>query len=148
MELAMRTLLISLMKMQNHGSKVFLHKALNFAPQQRLHGGGGLVAKLCPTLATPCTVARQAPLSMGFSRQEYNCVKFKNKIKLKKKKNTGVDSHFLLQGIFPTQESSQGLLHCRQILYRLSYEGSPETTQEHTNGLCNNVQKLCSYTLY
>ena len=33
--------------------------------------GGGLVAKLCPTLATPWTVACQAPLSMGFSRQEY-----------------------------------------------------------------------------
>ena len=32
------------------------------------HGGGGLVAKSCPTLATPWTVARQAPLSMGFSR--------------------------------------------------------------------------------
>ena len=34
-------------------------------------GGGGLVAKLCLTLVTPCTVARQAPQSMGFSRQEY-----------------------------------------------------------------------------
>ena len=31
----------------------------------------GLVAKLCPTLATPWTVAHQAPLSMGLSRQEY-----------------------------------------------------------------------------
>ena len=30
-----------------------------------------LVAKLCPTLSTAWTVARQAPLSMGFSRQEY-----------------------------------------------------------------------------
>ena len=34
-------------------------------------GGGGLVTKLYPTLAIPWTVARQAPLSMGFSRQEY-----------------------------------------------------------------------------
>ena len=31
----------------------------------------GLVAKSCPTLETPWTVARKAPLSMGFSRQEY-----------------------------------------------------------------------------
>jgi len=31
---------------------------------------GGLVTKLCPTLATPWTVAHQAPPSMGFSRQE------------------------------------------------------------------------------
>ena len=36
-----------------------------------LDGGGGLVAKLCPTLASPWPVACQAPLSMGFSRQEY-----------------------------------------------------------------------------
>ena len=34
--------------------------------------GGDLVAKLCLTLATPWTVARQAPLSMGFSRQDYS----------------------------------------------------------------------------
>ena len=33
--------------------------------------GGGLIAKSCPTLATPWTVGHQAPLSMGFSRQEY-----------------------------------------------------------------------------
>ena len=33
--------------------------------------GGVLAAKSCPSLATPLTVARQAPLSMGFSRQEY-----------------------------------------------------------------------------
>ena len=33
-------------------------------------GGGGLVAKSCPTLATSWIVALQAPLSMGFSRQE------------------------------------------------------------------------------
>ena len=32
---------------------------------------GGLVAKLCPTLVTPWTVAHQAPLSMGFSKQAY-----------------------------------------------------------------------------
>ena len=32
---------------------------------------GGLVARSCPTLATPWTVAHQAPLSVGFSRQEY-----------------------------------------------------------------------------
>ena len=35
------------------------------------NGCCGLVAKSCPTLAIPWTVACQAPLSMGFSRQEY-----------------------------------------------------------------------------
>ena len=34
-------------------------------------GGGGLAAKPCPTLVTPWTVARQAPLFIGFSRQGY-----------------------------------------------------------------------------
>ena len=46
------------------------HKTLSFADSEE-SGGGGLVAKLCPTLATLWTVARQAPLSMGFSRQEH-----------------------------------------------------------------------------
>ena len=39
--------------------------------------------------------------------------------------NTGVGSLSLLQGIFPTQGLNPGLLHCRQILYQLSYHGSP-----------------------
>ena len=39
-----------------------------------------------------------------------------------KPKNIGVGSLSLLQQIFPTQESNQGLLHCRQILYQLSYQ--------------------------
>ena len=39
--------------------------------------------------------------------------------------NTGVGSLSFLQGILPTQGSNTGLLHCRQILYPLNYEGSP-----------------------
>ena len=42
-----------------------------------------------------------------------------------KPKNTGVGNLSLLQWIFPTQEWNQGLLHCRQILYQLSYQGGP-----------------------
>ena len=42
-----------------------------------------------------------------------------------KPKNTGVGSLCLLQRIFLTQESNQGLLHCRRILCQLSYQGSP-----------------------
>ena len=41
-------------------------------------------------------------------------------------KNTGVGSLSFLQGIFPTQGSNPGLLHCRQILYQLSHKGSPK----------------------
>ena len=39
-------------------------------------------------------------------------------------KNTGVGSHSLLQGIFWTQGSNPGFLHCRQILYHLSHQWS------------------------
>ena len=53
-----------------------------------LNDGDGLVAKSCPTLATPWTVACKVPLSMEFSGQEY----------------WRVGSCSLLQGIFLTQE--------------------------------------------
>ena len=39
-------------------------------------------------------------------------------------KNSGVSCHFLLQRIFLTQGSNLGLLHCRQIVYRLSHQGN------------------------
>ena len=42
-----------------------------------------------------------------------------------KSKNTGVGTLPLLQGIFPTQRSNPGLLHCRWILYQLCHQGSP-----------------------
>ena len=41
-----------------------------------------------------------------------------------KAKNTGLGSLSLLQGILPTQDLNWGLLHCRRILYQLSYEGN------------------------
>ena len=47
-------------------------------------------------------------------------------------KNTRVGCHALLQGIFSTQGSNPGLLHCRQILYYLSHQGSPIGLSKHT----------------
>ena len=41
--------------------------------------------------------------------------------------NTGVGSRSVLQGIFSTQGSNRGLLHCRQILYQLSHREIPPT---------------------
>ena len=38
--------------------------------------------------------------------------------------NAGVGSRCLLQGLFPTQGSNAGLLHCRRILYQLSHKGN------------------------
>ena len=58
-------------------------------------GGGGLVAQSCPTLATH-----------GLQPSRFLCPWDSPG------KNTGVGFHFLLQGIFPTQESNPGLLHC------------------------------------
>ena len=41
-------------------------------------------------------------------------------------KNTGVGCHSLVQGLFLTQGLNPCLLRCRQILYHLSDQGSPE----------------------
>ena len=49
-----------------------------------------------------------------------------------KLKDTGVGSLSLLQWIFQTQESNRGLLHCRQILYQLSYQGSKARKHKET----------------
>ena len=43
--------------------------------------------------------------------------------------NTGVGSCSLLRGIFQTQGSNPGVLHCRWILYQLSHKGSPRILQ-------------------
>ena len=100
---------------------------------------------------TPWTVAYQTPSLMVFSRLEYwSGLLFPSPMHESEKwkwsgsvlstslwphglypwnspgQNTGVGSLSLLQEIFPTQESNWGPLHCRQILYQLSYEGSPD----------------------
>ena len=49
---------------------------------------------------------------------------------LGKPKNTGVGSLSLLQVIFWTQELNRFLLHCRWILYQLSYQGSPNAYRQ------------------
>ena len=49
----------------------------------------------------------------------------------RKLKSTGVPSLSLFQRIFLTQELSWGLLHCRQILYQLSYQGSPNSVNSY-----------------
>ena len=69
-----------------------------------------LVAHSCPALCNPIDCSLPGSSAHGISLG----------------KNTGVDCHTLLQGIFLTWESNWGLLHCRQILYQLSYQGSPK----------------------
>ena len=57
-------------------------------------------------------------------------------------KNTGVGSHSLLQGIFPTQGLNQGLLHSRQILYCLRYQGSNYCTIAFILHACEVMLKI------
>ena len=67
-----------------------------------------LVAQSCQTLCDPIDCS--SPHSSGPCNSP--------------SKNIGVSFHSLLQGIFPTQRLTLGLLHGRQILYRLSHQGS------------------------
>ena len=62
-----------------------------------------------------------------------------------KPRNTGVGSLTLLQGIFPTQESNWGLLHCRRILYHLSHQGRPTyiTTLQSGISIRNRPKQSC-----
>ena len=57
-------------------------------------------------------------------------------------KNTGVGCHALLQGIFSTWELNWDLLHFRQILYQLSYQGNPNIPHKiplNPHTYCNEV---------
>ena len=78
-----------------------------------------LVTQSCPTLWDPVDCSPQAPLSIGILQ-----------------KNTRVGCHALLQGIFPSQGSNPGLLHCRQILYCLNHQGSHSQPQLGKNCVC------------
>ena len=73
-------------------------------------GGGGLVAKLCPTLCNP-----------GLKPARVLCLWNSSG------KNTGVGCHALLQGTFPTQGSDSCLLPWQVDSLPLSHQGSPKT---------------------
>ena len=68
-----------------------------------------LVTQLCLTLCDPADCSLPGSSVHGNLQGKY----------------TGVGNHFFLQGIFSTQGSNISLLHCRQILYHLSHQGSP-----------------------
>ena len=67
-----------------------------------------LVAQSCPTFCNPMNCSRPGSSVHGDSPS----------------KNTGMGCHALPEGIFPTQRSNPGLLHCRWILYHLSHQAS------------------------
>ena len=72
---------------------------------------------------TPWTVAFQGPLSVEFSRQEY-----------------WRELAYPTPGIFPIK-----VLHCRQILYHLSPQGSCIRIQLMTEGLPKNCTKFFAF---
>ena len=72
------------------------------------------VAQSCPTLCNPMGTRLLCPWDfLG--------------------KSTGVGCHSLLQEIFPTQGLNSGLPHCRQMLNRLSHQGSPTIVWPQVN---------------
>ena len=67
-----------------------------------------LVTQPCPTLGDPMDCNSSGSFVHGDSPG----------------KSTEVGCRVLFQGIFPTQGSNPGLLHCKRILYQLSHQGS------------------------
>ena len=105
-----------------------------------------LVTQSCPTLWPQGLQPTRLLCPWGFSRKEYwsglpcpppgdlcnpgiepKATALQRESSLSKPpgkpKNTGLSSLSLLQGTFQTQKSNQGLLHCRMMLYQLSYQG-------------------------
>ena len=70
------------------------------------------VAQSCPTLCNPMDCSLPGSSVHGIFHA-----------------STGVGRHFLLQGVFPTQGSNQGLPHSRQTLSPLSHQGSQVPTK-------------------
>ena len=101
------------------------------------------VTQLCPTLCDPLDYTGNGilqarilewvafPFSRGSSQPrdwtQVSCIAggFFTSWATREAQDTGTGSLSLLQGIFLTQESNWDLLHCRQIIYQLSYEGTP-----------------------
>ena len=80
---------------------------IQHSPRTGCHSCWYLVTSVMSDFVTPWTVARQAPLSMGFPRQE-----------------SWSGLPFTSPGILPTHGLNLGLLCCRQILYHLSHQGN------------------------
>ena len=89
-----------------------------------------LVAQSCPTLCDPMDSSPPGSSVLGDSPG----------------KNTEVSCHALLQGIYPTQALNPGLPHCRQILYHLSHQGSPQTHWQKPKVEMRIFLKICGAT--
>ena len=84
-----------------------------------------LVSQSCPTLCNPMDYSLPGSFVHGDSPV----------------KNTGVGCQALLQGIFLTQGSNPHLLHCRQILYHLSHQGSSKWSKPTLMNFTNQTHR-------
>ena len=89
-----------------------------------------LATQSCPTLCNPRTVARQAPLFMGFSRQGYW---------------SGLP--LPSPGDFPDQRLNLVFLHCRRVLCLLSHQGNLHEQKHWQIPLMQDWTSLYSYPL-
>ena len=80
-----------------------------------------------PFMCCVCLIAQATKSTMGSTlRDPMDCIPPGSSVHEDcPSKNTGVSCCALFQGIFPTQELNPGLPHCRQILYCLNHQGSP-----------------------
>ena len=81
-----------------HQTKSPLYFTIKVWKGHKVHESESVSCSVMSDSVTPCTIAPQAPLCPWDSPD----------------KNTGVGCHVLLQGIFLTQGSNPGLLHCRK----------------------------------
>ena len=133
-----------------------------------------LVSQLCLTLCNPWTIACQAPSPSNSPGKKYwSGLPFLSSGDLPdsgikpgspalqadslpaeppgKPKSTGVGCLSLHQQIFPTRELNWGLLHCKQILYQLSYQGSCRESLFCSNKLRQSLAHLvsiCTFITY
>ena len=89
-----------------------------------------LVAQSCLTLHDPMECSPPSPLKCPWDFPS---------------KNTRMGCHFLLQGIFPTQRSNLGFLHCRQILCHQSHQESQFHSGNESNTDTQRQLCLCSF---
>ena len=96
----------------------------------------GETLTLCVCVCISCSVVSDSLQPMDGSWPGSICIRFSQQEYWR-------DCHSLLQGILLTQESNPGFLHCRQILYCLSHQGSPDSVTATAAKSLQSCPTLC-----
>ena len=126
----------AILKMDNQQGPTAYHRELWSSLCASLDGRGvwgRMDACLCMAGSLCCSPGTITTLLIGYVKGSESCLVMSNSLQPhgiyspwnSLGQNTGMGSLSLLQGIFPTKGKNPGLLHCRQILYQLSYQGRP-----------------------